>query len=52
VQAVFFRFVLFFSCSLLFIEGKSQWYDPEKINKKAGDIYAQAYEAAQDGKYR
>lgn len=51
MQAVFFRFVLFFSCSLLFIEGKSQWYDPEKINKKAGDIYAQAYEAAQDGKY-
>jgi outer membrane protein OmpA-like peptidoglycan-associated protein/tetratricopeptide (TPR) repeat protein len=29
----------------------AQWYDPEKVGKKAGDIYGQAYEEAQDGKY-
>lgn len=29
----------------------AQWYDPDKVNKKAGDIYAQAYEYAQEGKY-
>ncbi len=28
-----------------------QWYDPEKVNKKAGEIYGRAYEEAQDGKY-
>jgi outer membrane protein OmpA-like peptidoglycan-associated protein/tetratricopeptide (TPR) repeat protein len=30
---------------------QAQWYDPEKVSKKAGDIYGQAYEEAQDGKY-
>jgi outer membrane protein OmpA-like peptidoglycan-associated protein len=29
----------------------AQWYDPDKVSKKAGDIYGQAYEEAQDGKY-
>ena len=29
----------------------AQWYDPEKVNKKAGEIYGQAYEAAQNGDY-
>ncbi len=29
----------------------AQWYDPEKVNKKAGDVYASAYEDAQDEKY-
>ncbi|RYY44407.1 MAG: flagellar motor protein MotB [Chitinophagaceae bacterium] len=29
----------------------AQWYDPEKVNKKAGDIYGQAYESARDGSY-
>lgn len=28
-----------------------QWYDPEKVNKKAANIYAQAYEDAQAQKY-
>ncbi len=42
---------------LLFISGSyltsnAQWYDPDKVNKKAGDIYGQAYEAAQDGDYK
>lgn len=30
---------------------KAQWYDPEKVDKKAGEIYAQAYEDAQEQKY-
>jgi outer membrane protein OmpA-like peptidoglycan-associated protein/tetratricopeptide (TPR) repeat protein len=29
----------------------AQWYDPEKVNKKAGDIYGQAYEQATAGNY-
>ncbi|MEO6547545.1 MAG: OmpA family protein [Ferruginibacter sp.] len=29
----------------------AQWYDPDKVNKKAGDIYARAYEDAQDQRY-
>lgn len=29
----------------------AQWYDPEKVNKKAGEIYGAAYEDAQQGKY-
>ena len=31
--------------------GFSQWYTPEKVNKKAGILYAQAYDAAQDQQY-
>jgi outer membrane protein OmpA-like peptidoglycan-associated protein/tetratricopeptide (TPR) repeat protein len=31
--------------------GFSQWYNPEKVNKKAGVLYAQAYDAAQDQQY-
>ena len=30
----------------------AQWYDPEKVNKKAGDMYATAYEEAQGGNYK
>lgn len=30
---------------------QAQWYDPEKVNQKAGDIYAQAYQDAQNQKY-
>lgn len=29
----------------------AQWYDPEKVNKKAGEIYGQAYEEAISGNY-
>ncbi|CAN5874169.1 hypothetical protein BH11BAC4_BH11BAC4_07360 [soil metagenome] len=38
-------FVSFFAVS------KAQWYDPDKVNKKAGDVYGIAYEEAQEGKY-
>jgi outer membrane protein OmpA-like peptidoglycan-associated protein/Tol biopolymer transport system component len=35
------------SCTI----SSAQLYDPDKVNKKAGDIYASAYEEAMDGKY-
>ena len=34
-----------------FLVSNAQWYDPEKVNKKAGDIYGQAYEEATSGNY-
>ena len=44
--------ILLLACSLLtFTVSHAQWYDPDKVNKKAGDIYGQAYEEARDGKY-
>ncbi len=35
-----------------FLFASAQWYEPEKVNKKAGDIYGQAYEQATAGNYR
>ena len=40
---------LIFNFSLLIT--KAQWYDPDKVNKKAGEIYGQAYEEATSGNY-
>ena len=37
---------LFFTFSFLLTN--AQWYDPEKVNKKAGEIYGQAIEEAQN----
>ena len=34
-----------------FFIATAQWYDPEKVNKKAGEIYGQAYEEATAGNY-
>ncbi|MEO6723082.1 MAG: OmpA family protein [Ferruginibacter sp.] len=34
-----------------FYSSNAQWYNPDKVNKKAGQIYARAYEDAQDQKY-
>ena len=34
-----------------FFISAAQWYDPEKVNKKAGEIYGQAYEEATAGNY-
>jgi len=49
------RYYRRFLLSLVFISffhvSKAQWYDPEKVNKKAGEIYGTAYEEAQEGKY-
>lgn len=40
------------SCLLLIAHCSiAQWYDPEKVDKKAGDIYAQAYQNGVDEKY-
>ena len=39
-------FILSIPCTL-----SAQWYDPEKVNKKAGEIYGSAYEDAQAGNY-
>ena len=41
--------LLFFT--FYFLLSSAQWYDPEKVNKKAGELYGQAYEEATDGKY-
>ncbi|RYD81943.1 MAG: flagellar motor protein MotB [Sphingobacteriales bacterium] len=40
-----------FYLSLFTITVNAQWYDPDKVNKNAGEIYGQAYEAAQNGEY-
>jgi len=39
-----FQFIAFTICT-------AQWYDPDKVNKKAGEIYGLAYEEATAGKY-
>ncbi|MFT3981885.1 MAG: OmpA family protein [Ferruginibacter sp.] len=46
----FLTFVFCLFISLPFFT-KAQWYDPDKVNKKAGEIYGTAYEAARDGEY-
>ncbi len=45
---VFLSFLIF---NFSFLISTAQWYDPEKVNKKAGEIYGQAYEEATTGKY-
>ena len=40
------RIILFHILLLISYIAQAQWYDPEKINKKAGEIYGQAYEEA------
>ena len=40
-------FILNFLCLI----STAQWYDPEKVNKKAGEIYGQAIEEAQNRDY-
>jgi len=42
---------LFLISHFLFLISHAQWYDPEKVNTRAADIYAQAYEAANDQRY-
>lgn len=31
--------------------GSAQWYDPDKVNQKAGELYGKAYEEATERKY-
>ncbi len=47
LRLVFILTILNFS----FLITRAQWYDPDKVNKKAGEIYGQAYEEATSGKY-
>lgn len=41
--------LLFAHCS--FLISYSQWYNPEKVNKKAAELYGKAYEDAQNEQY-
>lgn len=34
-----------------FLVASAQWYDPDKVNKKAGEVYGKAYEEATAGNY-
>jgi outer membrane protein OmpA-like peptidoglycan-associated protein/Tol biopolymer transport system component len=46
------KIILSFSLfTLSFLLSDAQWYDPDKVNKKAGEIYSQAYEEATAGNY-
>ena len=42
--------LLFILVTIPFL-GFTQWYNPDKVNKKAGALYGKAYEEAQDQKY-
>lgn len=46
----FLSFIFYILVSFPFFT-KAQWYDPDKVNKKAGEIYGKAYEAAQNVDY-
>lgn len=46
-RVVFFFLIACFSFHTTY----SQWYDPEKVNKKAAALHEEAYYAAQEGKY-
>jgi outer membrane protein OmpA-like peptidoglycan-associated protein/Tol biopolymer transport system component len=48
VRKFIFSFLIF---NFSFLICTAQWYDPEKVNKKAGEIYGQAYEEATAGNY-
>ena len=43
--------IVFIIQQLSFNSSIAQWYDPDRVNKKAGEIYGQAYEEARDGNY-
>ena len=46
------RWLTFFIFNFSFFIAAAQWYDPDKVNTKAGEIYGQAYEQATAGNYR
>jgi outer membrane protein OmpA-like peptidoglycan-associated protein len=48
IRKVILSFLIF---NFSFLISTAQWYDPEKVNKKAGEIYGQAYEEATAGNY-
>jgi len=48
IHRIFFSFLIF---NFSFLISPAQWYDPGKVNQKAGELYGQAVEEASDGKY-
>ncbi|HMI78537.1 MAG TPA: hypothetical protein VK484_07065, partial [Ferruginibacter sp.] len=52
INAHFLRILLpFLIFNFSFLITAAQWYDPEKVNKKAGEIYGQAIEEAREGNF-
>lgn len=52
-KAIIYKAALFFfTVGILHFTSHAQWYNPDNVSKKAGDIYGQAYEEARDGKYK
>ena len=47
IPFVFFLFIFHLS----FFVSEAQWYNPDKVNQKAGELYGQAYEEATGKKY-
>lgn len=45
------RYILLFLLFLTSVISHAQWYNPDKVNKKAGEVYGQAYEEATAGNY-
>ena len=41
----------FFFLQLTVMQGFAQWYNPDKVNKKAQQLNEEAYEVAQEGNY-
>lgn len=48
ISQFFFVLITFIGLSLA---SQAQWYNPEKVNKKAANYYSLAYELAQDAKF-
>ena len=46
------KWVIIFLLLICCMQSNAQWYNPEKVNKKAKTIYLKAYNLAVDGKYQ
>jgi outer membrane protein OmpA-like peptidoglycan-associated protein/tetratricopeptide (TPR) repeat protein len=51
IKKVSSRLILLYILVLTSYLCNAQWYDPDKVNKKAGEIYGRAYEAATAADY-
>ena len=45
------KILLLLFAHFLFLNSWAQWYNPEKVNKKAAEIYGKAYDDAQNEQY-
>ncbi len=51
-KSYIFRIIFsFFIFNFSFLIATPQWYDPDKVNQKAGELYGRAYEEATERKY-